>query len=173
MLALVSSAAYRTTRREAATSFPRTARRRNGRFWRLSSGTIVVLVAVAAVNDSSESADTLFRRAFTTYRRKEKTHRSIWDPWNEISTMLLLQVDNPLEIIGAFEESILVIENKATVAAGAGEDPERDAALSKLYFSYAKTLASLGADLCTNDLALSPHNLLIGAETADASQNML
>jgi predicted TPR repeat methyltransferase len=43
----------------------------------------------------------------------------------------------------------------------------RDAAPSKLYFGHAKTLASLDADLCTN-LALYPHNLFIGAETADA-----
>ena len=125
-----------------------------------------IMVAVEAVDDSSDSAEMLFRRAFATYRRKVKTDPSRWDPWNEISAMLLLQVDKPLEIIGAFEESILVIE-KATVAAGAGEDPERDAALSKLYFGYAKMLASLDADLCTS-VALSPHNLLIGAETADA-----
>jgi predicted TPR repeat methyltransferase len=137
--------------------------------WRILVAIVVapaILVKVAAVDDSSDSAEMLFRRVFATYRRKENTDPSRWGPWDEISTMLLLQVDKPLKIIGAFEESILVIE-KATVAAGAGEDPERDAALSKLYYGYAKMLASLDADMCTT-LALSPYNLMIGAETADA-----
>ncbi|CAB9516887.1 Methyltransferase domain [Seminavis robusta] len=66
-----------------------------------------------------------------------------------------------LDLIGALEESILIIERN-TLHEGANK--KRDNALSKLYHAYGYTLLQLTAIECQL-LALDPHTLLIGAET--------
>jgi len=71
-----------------------------------------------------------------------------------------------LELIGALEESILIIE-KSTLQEG--ENRQRDSALARLYAAYGHTLTHLSPHEC-RQLALDPHTLLIGAETTDPSK---
>jgi hypothetical protein len=67
-----------------------------------------------------------------------------------------------LELVGGLEETILAIE-RATIHHG--EDRQRDEALSKLYCGYGTILSDLSPEECI-ELALDPHTLLIGADTA-------
>jgi predicted TPR repeat methyltransferase len=66
-----------------------------------------------------------------------------------------------LELIGAVEESILIIEGETRHE---GSNRPRDKALSELYKVYGYTLLQLSAEECYL-LAMDPHTLLIGAET--------
>lgn len=108
-----------------------------------------------------ESPEALYHRAVKEWRSNRN-----WNAWLHFIDVILLEFDEEkkrLEVVGAIEEGILVIE-KATVAMGEGVDIPRDSALSKMYCVYGKMLLELNSKEC-KDLALDPHTLLIGAET--------
>lgn len=111
----------------------------------------------------AESPEDLYHKAVSKWRSR----RTDWQVWMNFNTEVLSLFQNAssnrLEIVGAMEEGILVIE-KATVAMGEGADLGRDKALSQLYTGYGKMLSELSDKEC-HDLALDPHTLLIGAET--------
>lgn len=120
--------------------------------------------ALSSARSTNDPAELLFHEAVAIFQRIPPTDQTRWKPWSDIAESLLPLIDEyQLQVVGAFEESILVIERETI---GQGDDATRDSALCKLYYGYAKVLASLNADQCT-ELALSPHNLLIGSETAD------
>ena len=133
-----------------------------------------ILIAFCKSDDDNVSPEALHRKTVKDWRSQRS-----WTPWNHYTKELLDRFENSngnqnqtqnrirLEIVGAFEEGILAIE-KATVARGEGEDPQRDAALSRLYAAYGKTLLELDSVEC-RELALDPHTLLIGAETVSRS----
>ena len=116
---------------------------------------------------AEESIEVLYHQS----RKRWRNERS-WEPWIVFSETLIAKLDrneqNRLEIVGGFEEGILVIE-KATVARGAGEDQLRDKALSVLYSGYGEALLILTPEECLQ-LALDPHTLLIGAETVSSEE---
>lgn len=117
-----------------------------------------------AARSTDDPAEILFHEAVAAFQRKSSTDQNRWQPWYHISQSLLPLIDEyPLQVVGAFEESILVIERETI---GAKDDAKRDSVLGGLYYGYAKVLLSLNSDQCIQ-LALSPHNLLIGSETAD------
>lgn len=120
----------------------------------------------ASRSTSEESAEALFHQTVAAWSKSQKKD---WSPWDDFSRELLarFQTSNEkrLENIGALEEGILVIE-QSIFRHGEGENPSRDASLSRLYTVYAKILSALGPSECL-DLALDPHTLLIGAETVD------
>ena len=136
---------------------------------------LVRALAVATLlwNSSSaqnETPEDIFRRTVSSWQRLASNDD--WTPWHSFCQNLWLQfgddatvLKNRLGIVGALEEGILTIE-KVVFERGMGENRARDVALSKLYTTYAKTLMSLDSTECLN-LALDPHTLLIGAETAD------
>jgi predicted TPR repeat methyltransferase len=113
----------------------------------------------------ADSPEALYRKTVNSWRSRRNW--KIWKSFNdEIISMFEMKntvSGKKLEIIGAMEEGILVIE-KATVAMGEGFDAKRDGALSVLYGGYGKMLSQLSEEECHN-LALDPHTLLIGAET--------
>ena len=118
-----------------------------------------------------ESPETDFHRTVASWQ--SLTGQNDWSPWhtfcNELwQRFLSTPVGDRLDIIGAFEEAILVIE-QAIFKQGQGNNQVRDVALSKLYTTYAKALASLEPNECLA-LAVDPHTLLIGAETADTNK---
>mmetsp|Transcript_7595 Transcript_7595/g.11001 ORF Transcript_7595/g.11001 Transcript_7595/m.11001 type:complete len:425 (+) Transcript_7595:58-1332(+) len=113
----------------------------------------------------NETPEAIFRRTVREWRSQRS-----WTPWINFTQELLARFESEkdkdkkrLEIVGAFEEGILAIE-KLTVAKGDGDDPERDASLSQMYYGYGKVLVALNPNECL-ELALDPHTLLIGAET--------
>lgn len=117
---------------------------------------------------SEETPETIFRRTVSTWQ--SVAHKNEWEPWKVFCDEVwqrfnLPQANDRLAIIGALEEGILFIE-RAIFQQGQGENSARDAALSRLYTTYAKSLMSLDARDCLS-LALDPHTLLIGAETVD------
>ncbi len=111
----------------------------------------------------AESPADLYHKAVSKWRSRRRDWQ-VWTNFNsEVLSLFQEASSNRLEIVGAMEEGILVIE-KATVAMGEGADLGRDKALSQLYTGYGKMLSELSDKEC-HDLALDPHTLLIGAET--------
>jgi predicted TPR repeat methyltransferase len=132
------------------------------------------------------SPEALYRQTVTSW---QSSPGDKWAVWKEFSNTLLAKFDNLLthyhdqgsdeatsppsatnqqvriEIIGAIEEGILVIERQvfetSTTASGL-DDPFRDAALASLYTAYGTVLSDLTAIECWK-LASDPHTLLIGA----------
>lgn len=124
-----------------------------------------VLTGGISLNEHETSPEALYREAV----QKWQSNGRDWSSWLHFTEVLIDKFDKlepgskRLGLVGAFEEAILVIE-KATVALGEGADPERDHALSRLYFGYGYVLSKLDPVECLN-LAFDPHTLLIGAET--------
>mmetsp|Transcript_428 Transcript_428/g.613 ORF Transcript_428/g.613 Transcript_428/m.613 type:complete len:447 (-) Transcript_428:60-1400(-) len=117
-----------------------------------------------ASRTANDPAEILFHEAVAAFQRIAPTDQNRWKPWYDITQSLLPLIgEYPLEVVGAFEESILVIERETI---GQADDGKRDLVLGGLYYGYAKVLTSLNSDQCIQ-LALSPHNLLIGSETTD------
>ena len=118
----------------------------------------------------ARTPEAVFRQTLAEYRAAPKARNNLerWTMWAQLATHMMEASYQPLEIIQALEESILVIE-QAVFQAGEADDPPRDKALAHLYYAYAKMLQSLSAQACTT-LALDERTLLIGAETADAAK---
>lgn len=156
------------------------------------SSVVVVLGQEVTNEQQQRQPEQIFRQAQIKQRSLARTSSNPsqqWLPWSEAAIELFevfeaagggrggghqrqqqQQQRNDkmiLEAVGGFEESILAIE-RYIAHSGAGEDLIRDGVLSTLYTGYGKVLANLDDGLCTK-LATSPHNLLIGAETADPS----
>jgi predicted TPR repeat methyltransferase len=133
---------------------------------RSSYPSLLICLYGLGVSNAEETVEYLYRRVI----RQWHSERS-WKPWENYAEALFKRFQDStsmgnsktkrLESIGGLEEGILAIE-KATL--GAGEDAQRDAALSILYFNYGNVLNQLSDDEC-HELALDPHTLLIGAET--------
>lgn len=133
----------------------------------------------AKSNNQDDKPEALFRQAAQVWRSSGD-----YQPWIDFSIEILARFDQQttgtstesstaqqssrlrLELIGALEESILMIE-KSTLEEG--ENRRRDAALSRLYAAYGHTLTELSSDECQT-LALDPHTLLIGADSLDKSK---
>ena len=111
----------------------------------------------------ADSPEILYHRTVKAWRSRKGNWKVWLDFNNELLSLFNDALSKKLEIVGAMEEGILVIE-KATVAMGQGTDRDRDAVLSHLYAGYGKMLSELNAEEC-HYLALDPHTLLIGAET--------
>jgi predicted TPR repeat methyltransferase len=134
---------------------------------------LLLFTILACSSGSAEAANTedtpeaLFHRTVREWRAK--SHRNDWSPWNafakEIDRRFQNSAQSRLDIIGALEEGVLIIE-KSVFQHGEGENPVRDAALSELYYVYANALSSLQPEECLA-VALDPHTLLIGAENID------
>jgi predicted TPR repeat methyltransferase len=133
---------------------------------------LLVLLLAAFVfcdnnNHNDESPEMLFRRTVSVWQQSNYRKKKNWTPWWDFCAVLLERFENTsdsrnrLELVGALEEGILVIE-QATL--GDGQDLERDAAISRLYHGYGHTLSLLTANECLQ-LALDSHTLLIGADT--------
>jgi predicted TPR repeat methyltransferase len=118
-----------------------------------------------------DSPEALFHKTVSTWQ--SKASQNDWAPWNNFCDELWKRFDISvegttnarLEVVGALEEGILVIE-RIVFQQGQGPNPARDAALSRLYTTYAKCLMNVKASECLS-LALDPHTLLIGADTVD------
>lgn len=100
------------------------------------------------------------RECATLYDVAVKSDPDRWDAWANLASALSELGERPLRAIDAYERSILLIE-RATE--GEGENIERDAYLSKLYYGYGMVLAGLNKEDCAT-LASSPRSLLIGSE---------
>jgi predicted TPR repeat methyltransferase len=128
---------------------------------------ILVYSSCAATTTNEDTPGALFHRTVRAWR--STSHRNDWSPWTDFAKELHVRfqnsVDKRLEIVGALEEGVLIIE-QSIFKNGEGENPIRDAALSQLYFVYANTLSNLNPEECL-ELALDPHTLLIGADTID------
>lgn len=132
----------------------------------MKSPLLLLCLTLLGISSAEESVEDLYRRVIREWHSQRN-----WKPWEIYANVLLERFENSknikdsksqtLEIVGGLEEGILAIE-KATL--GAGEDAQRDAAISNLYFVYGKALNELSDDEC-HALALDPHTLLIGAET--------
>ena len=128
-----------------------------------------ILILIISQSWASESPEDIYHKTVQEWKSTRRRNWTLWNQFNnKISSLFVISSNdrsnnNRLEIVGAMEEGILVIE-KATVAMGEGVDIERDQALSQMYMTYGKMLSELSAEECHN-LALDPHTLLIGAET--------
>lgn len=118
----------------------------------------------------AQTPEDLFRQTVQQWRSGKQSY----EPWLDFASEILqrfeaaptiekLQQSPPprLDLIGALEESILMIE-KSTLHEGVNKP--RDGALSKLYQAYGNTLLALSDAEC-HLLALDPHTLLIGSDT--------
>jgi len=131
-------------------------------------------------DDRRGGGESIFRRALASHRSRPVDDPGRWTPWIDAAASLRSLSSSSsgeiaLDAVGALEESILVIERSVMgssggIGGGGGggdggrEDRSRDAALSRLYYSYAAALADLSPNDCIA-LATSPHTLLLGAET--------
>jgi predicted TPR repeat methyltransferase len=132
---------------------------------------MTISLAGALVDDQATTPEAVFRKTLAEYRSAPQTRNELkrWTMWSQLAATLIESQDyQPLEIIQALEESILVIE-QAVFQAGEADDLPRDKALAHLYYAYGKMLQSLSAQDCIS-LALDERTLLIGAETADAAK---
>lgn len=121
---------------------------------------------VEADDFSVQSPEKLFRRAASAW---QESNAQNYQPFDELSVELLDlfhrdAVRNKLEVIGAMEESILILERFVFEQEQGRGDATRDRTLSKLYTAYATALSQLSPSQC-QQLAKDPHTLLIGAET--------
>lgn len=117
----------------------------------------------------------------TVYLWEQNKGMDSWKPWGHFSREMIgrFEAEYPtgeskdrLEIVGALEEGILVIE-RIVFRQNQSDDPDRDAALSDLYMNYGKVLANLTPQECYG-LAKDPYTLLIGADTVvDASSTQV
>jgi predicted TPR repeat methyltransferase len=122
--------------------------------------------------DPIESPETLFRRAASAWQSSGTQN---YQPFDQLAQELdkLFHTttstgrnnNHRLEVVGAMEESILVLERFVFEQDQGREHPIRDQTLSKLYTVYAKALSHLTSPECMK-LAMDPHTLLIGADTA-------
>lgn len=106
-----------------------------------------------------EFSDKLLEK-FDMAQRPHHDQASDESPSSPSATTQKLRID----IIGAIEEGILVIERQIfqTSERSGLDDPERDSALANLYTAYGAVLSDLSAIECWK-LASDPHTLLIGA----------
>jgi len=135
---------------------------------------LVVHYLCASASASADSPENIYHKTVKAWQSRQQQRD--WNVWMnfkdellslfhdvDVTKSLLSNARSKLEIVGAMEEGILVIE-KATVEMGEGIDVDRDVVLSHLYTGYGKMLSELNSQECHN-LALDPHTLLIGAET--------
>jgi predicted TPR repeat methyltransferase len=119
--------------------------------------------------ESLPSPETLFRRAASAWQSSGTQNYQPFDQLaqelNELFHTTSRNNNHRLEVVGAMEESILVLERFGFEQEQGREHPIRDQTLSKLYTVYAKALSHLTAPECIK-LAMDPHTLLIGADTA-------
>jgi predicted TPR repeat methyltransferase len=137
---------------------------------------ILIIYSSIATSEEDETPESMFRRTVASWQSATSSSNQ-WRPWQEFAKELLARFErtatqvennNRLEVVGALEEGILMIE-RAVFEGGQGANPPRDAALSQLYTTYSQTLSNLTPQECL-DLAMDPHTLLIGAETVDKTQ---
>lgn len=140
--------------------------------WAVVTIWITLLFSSSFCSDD-ESPEAIFHHTVSSWRSGASTND--WSPWNVFSDRLWRRFDIPpdantgrLDVVGALEEGILVIE-RVIFQQGQGANSARDSALSRLYTTYAKCLMNVQATECLA-LALDPHTLLIGAETVDRNQ---
>ncbi|CAJ1939424.1 unnamed protein product [Cylindrotheca closterium] len=86
------------------------------------------------------------------------------------SSQAYSEANHRLPIVGAMEESILVLERFIFEQQQGREETVRDQTLSHLYVVYATALSQLSGIEC-RALALDPHTLLIGADTVHHNPN--
>ena len=127
-----------------------------------------IAVATAAAADDMLSPEALYRETVHLFQTKH-ARQNDWTIFQDFGTKLWERFDssadngkNRLDIVGAIEEGILVIE-KIIYEQGQGENRNRDVSLSFLYMIYGKILYSLSKEECYK-LAHDPHTLLIGSQ---------
>lgn len=133
---------------------------------------IPVVTVLSTSSNHGETPEAIFRRTVAQWRsgNSARTETYNYSPWNSFTEELLERFESAagadkeadrLELVGAVEEGILMIEKTTRYE---GDNVNRDAALSTLYAGYGQILLNLTPNEC-HALALDPHTLLIGAET--------
>jgi predicted TPR repeat methyltransferase len=130
----------------------------------------VIAVFLAALSTCDEqTTEALFRKSASEWQSTRMTN---WKPWHDFLDVLSDQFETTtihrLEIIGGFEEAILLIE-QYVFDEGERPDPKRDHVLSLMYLAYGHALSLLTANECI-ELARDSHTLLIGAETVQPNE---
>ncbi len=136
----------------------------------LVAGFLCITLLVSSRGSKEETPEAIFRRTVSSWH--SVSTRNDWGPWSVFCDELwqrfnIPQASDRLDVVGALEESILIIE-RAIFQEDQDANPARDVALSKLYTMYAKSLMNLDGKECLA-LALDPHTLLIGAEMVNKS----
>mmetsp|Transcript_22963 Transcript_22963/g.56583 ORF Transcript_22963/g.56583 Transcript_22963/m.56583 type:complete len:464 (-) Transcript_22963:23-1414(-) len=139
---------------------------------------LLIFCIGAAVTAEEVSPETLFRQAVEAWQTSGTKN---YKPFDKLADVLLerfeqeaqaessiMEADHRLPIVGAMEESILVLERFIFEQQQGREEKVRDQTLSHLYLVYATALSQL-RDVECKALALDPHTLLIGADTVGAS----
>lgn len=126
----------------------------------------LLFLATAHAKAPEPTPEELFRLAVHQWQssgtRNYQSFNTLADKLHEIFESTNTK-RNKLEVVGAMEESILVLERFIFEEQQGRQDSDRDKILSKLYTVYALALSHLTPDECL-DLAMDPHTLLIGAE---------
>lgn len=142
---------------------------------------LVALVLISSLSISFAAVDevspeTLYRQAVEAWQMSGTKN---YKPFNQLANALLERfvkksadqspkADYRLPIVGAMEESILVLERFIFEQQQGREEKVRDQTLSRLYLVYATALSQL-TDVECKALAMDPHTLLIGADTVKSS----
>ncbi|KAL3926521.1 MAG: hypothetical protein SGBAC_013443 [Bacillariaceae sp.] len=123
---------------------------------------------VLSADDETALPETLFRQAAEAWQmsgtKNYKPFDKLADTLLERFTSAAVDESRRLPIVGAMEESILVLERFIFEQEQGREEKIRDQTLSHLYVVYATALSQL-EDFECKALALDPHTLLIGADT--------
>jgi len=144
---------------------------KRGTFHHFLTIVAIFLFHAPSLVKSQESPEQLFREAVAQW---QSSHKQNYESFHKLANQLsqrfqtsssgIQAASSRLEIIGAMEESILIIERYIYQEQQGRDDPLRDATLSILYTQYAMSLQALTDQEC-HSLALDPHTLLIGADT--------
>jgi predicted TPR repeat methyltransferase len=119
---------------------------------------------VSAIEDQYTPED-LFRSAVSSWQASGRhNYKAFHSLAEDLEKQFQSSLTRRLEIVGAIEEGILIIERFIFQEQQGREDASRDQTLSKLYTVYATILSELTDIECVS-LALDPHTLLIGADT--------
>ena len=139
---------------------------------------LLTLSGGAMASEEFIKPETLFRQAAAAWQEAaQHSNANEWLPWYDFSGKLQNQFfadfatsakNARLEIVGAIEEGILVIERASIEKerqrhASSMNHQEEDKLLSVLYATYGNFLMNMTPEECLG-LALDPHTLLIGAE---------
>ena len=115
--------------------------------------------------EKDDSLEDLYRRAISLWQSSGgRNFQSFHTLAQQLEERFNDAKNNVLEMIGALEEGILVMERYMFEQDQGKEDPKRDSILSEVYIVYVMALLKLTAEECLS-LANVPHALLIGADT--------
>lgn len=128
---------------------------------------LLLLLPSQAV-DEVISPEDLFHRAVSKWQSSgKKKYESFHDLASQLQNLFssVTYQNKRLDVVGAMEESILILERFIFEEQQGRENVDRDRLLSKLYTIYGTALSQLSPEECLS-LARDPHTLLMGAEEA-------